>query len=123
MSEDQKDWPPIGSATTLPEGTERRGSTGQLWVVRDHQWKRQQELPVYQCYKKVRALKIDIVSQNPDGTGYLVPIELGYATIKVTHAYFDKHNPVAGGYYVLYEDGYESYSPAKAFEEGYTRIK
>ena len=30
-------------------------------------------------------------------------------------------NPV-GGYYVCYEDGYESWSPAKAFEEGYTRI-
>jgi len=27
-----------------------------------------------------------------------------------------------GGYYVLYEDGYESWSPAKAFEEGNTRI-
>lgn len=25
------------------------------------------------------------------------------------------------GYYVRYEDGYESWSPAKAFEEGYTR--
>lgn len=27
-----------------------------------------------------------------------------------------------GGYYVRYEDGFESWSPAKAFEEGYTRI-
>jgi xanthine/CO dehydrogenase XdhC/CoxF family maturation factor len=27
-----------------------------------------------------------------------------------------------GGYYVLYEDNFESWSPAKAFEEGYTRI-
>lgn len=27
----------------------------------------------------------------------------------------------AGGYYVRYQDGYESWSPAKAFEEGYTR--
>ena len=30
--------------------------------------------------------------------------------------------PHVGGYYVLYEDGYESFSPAKAFEEGYTRF-
>ena len=30
-------------------------------------------------------------------------------------------NPV-GGYYVRYEDGFESWSPAKAFEEGYTKI-
>ena len=27
-----------------------------------------------------------------------------------------------GGYYVLYKDGFASWSPAKAFEEGYTRI-
>ncbi len=26
-----------------------------------------------------------------------------------------------GGYYVRYSDGFESWSPAKAFEEGYTR--
>jgi hypothetical protein len=30
-------------------------------------------------------------------------------------------NPV-GGYYVRYENGFESWSPAKAFEEGYTKI-
>lgn len=27
------------------------------------------------------------------------------------------------GYFVLYEDGYHSWSPTKAFEEGYTEIK
>lgn len=26
------------------------------------------------------------------------------------------------GYYVVYDDGYKSWSPAKAFEEGYTKI-
>lgn len=30
-------------------------------------------------------------------------------------------NPL-GGYYVLYENGFESWSPAEAFEKGYTRI-
>ena len=33
-----------------------------------------------------------------------------------------KHDPQAGGYYVVYADGYQSFSPAQAFEEGYTRI-
>ena len=37
--------------------------------------------------------------------------------------WLDKHNPEVGGYYVVYEDGYKSFSPAKAFEEGYTLIK
>jgi len=27
-----------------------------------------------------------------------------------------------GGYYVRYADGYESWSPAEAFEEGYTLV-
>ena len=29
----------------------------------------------------------------------------------------------AGGYYVRYPDGYESWSPAEAFEEGYTLVE
>ena len=33
-----------------------------------------------------------------------------------------KHDPQIGGYYVVYPgDGYKSWSPAQAFEEGYTR--
>jgi site-specific recombinase XerD len=40
--------------------------------------------------------------------------------IHVRHDYVHKHKPEAGGYYVVYADGYKSYSPAKAFEEGYT---
>jgi hypothetical protein len=34
-----------------------------------------------------------------------------------------KHKPQVGGYYVLYKDGYASFSPASAFEEGYDLIK
>jgi len=36
--------------------------------------------------------------------------------------YLRQHRPEVGGYYVVYKDGYKSYSPAKAFEEGYTRL-
>ncbi len=41
---------------------------------------------------------------------------------RVSGAWFEKHKPLAGGYFVLYEDLYESYSPAAEFESGYTRI-
>jgi hypothetical protein len=34
-----------------------------------------------------------------------------------------KPMPEVGWYYVQYPDGYESFSPAAAFEEGYTLIK
>lgn len=33
-----------------------------------------------------------------------------------------KHGPQVGGYYVVYADGYISYSPAAAFEDGYRLI-
>ena len=43
--------------------------------------------------------------------------------IKVDRAYMNKHKPEVGGYYLRYEDGYESWSPAKAFEDGYSLIE
>lgn len=45
-----------------------------------------------------------------------------YPSFTVSAEYMAKHKPVVGGYFVVYEDGYESFSPAKAFEEGYTLI-
>jgi hypothetical protein len=53
---------------------------------------------------------------------FIVPEESGFAPIKVDGEYMAKHKPQPGGYYVVYSDGYKSFSPAKAFEEGYTRI-
>jgi hypothetical protein len=46
----------------------------------------------------------------------------GYGPIIVDAAYIQKHNPQPGGYYIVYPDGYKSFSPAQAFEEGYTLI-
>jgi hypothetical protein len=40
----------------------------------------------------------------------------------VDGAYLLKHDPRPGGYFVEYADGYRSFSPAEAFEAGYTRI-
>lgn len=52
----------------------------------------------------------------------LTPADAGYAPFRVDAAYMRKHTPHVGGYYVVYTDGYKSFSPAQAFEEGYTRI-
>jgi len=41
---------------------------------------------------------------------------------RLKQAMDQEHNPQPGGYFVVYKDGYKSFSPAKAFEEGYTRI-
>ncbi len=82
------------------------------------------ELPRYQSHKQVWALKIAEVKrgQLSDGSGEIVPVDEGYRSFRVDRAYMLKHDPQPGGYYVLYADGYKSFSPAEAFEGGYTRI-
>lgn len=85
----------------------------------------QAELPKYQCHKKVWALKIKHSWSNPNTAagGWTFHFEdEGYAPIFMNHEWCMKHKPVDGGYYVVYEDGYKSFSPADAFESGYTRI-
>lgn len=91
------------------------------------------EMPRYKCHKEVWALKIAAIAhkKNPDVTGQsasasygavIEPTEFGYAPFEVSAEYVIKHRPEAGGYYVVYADGYKSYSPAAAFESGYTAI-
>ncbi|MFP9529110.1 hypothetical protein [Pectobacterium brasiliense] len=91
------------------------------------------EMPRYQCHKKVWALKIKDIQHkpNPDTTGnsisasygaVIIPQDAGYGPFEVSAEYVAKHKPQAGGYYVVYEDGYKSFSPADAFESGYKSI-
>lgn len=90
------------------------------------------EMPKYQSHKKVWALKIkgivfdkdlaDETGRETDGSATITPEENGYGPFKVDQAYVSKHNPKVGGYYVVYDDGYKSWSPAEAFEAGYTLI-
>lgn len=76
------------------------------------------EMPRYQSHKKVWALKIAKVD------GYTLSFaEPGYAPMRVDPQMFGRYTAAPGDYYVQYDDGYKSISPAKAFEEGYTRIK
>ncbi len=87
------------------------------------------QLPRYQCHKKVWALKIKSVAlmdsdgiHESDGSATITPEDDGYSPFMVGRAFVEKHKPVAGGYYVVYDDGYKSFSPAKAFEDGYTLL-
>lgn len=84
------------------------------------------EMPRYRCHKEVHALKIrEVIHRRPDGSGpppAIVPEDEGYGMFWVTDEYIQKHNPQPGGYFVVYEDGYRSFSPAAAFEKGYARI-
>lgn len=85
-------------------------------------------LPRWQCHKVVEAFKIDDIRKKVrnivtdiEMLSGAVLLGFGYE-VEVSGAYMQKHSPQLGGYYVRYEDGYESYSPAEAFESGYTRI-
>jgi len=89
------------------------------------------EMPIYKCHKEVWALKIGGLqyinaegddTAESDGIMLLTPADDGYAPFVVDKEYVQKHKPKVGGYYVVYRDGYKSFSPAEAFEEGYTRL-
>lgn len=89
------------------------------------------EIPKYQCHKQVRAAKItDMKEVQPPkegeesaglGATNLFFGEIGGHLI-VSGEWMRRFRPTVGGYYVRYEDGYASFSPAKPFEEGYTKI-
>lgn len=77
------------------------------------------EMPKYRCHKEVHAIRIESV----DVTSWTLFFQLPFTPIRVDPFWYEKHKPEAGGYYVFYADGYVSYSPAKAFEDGYTPAK
>jgi hypothetical protein len=75
-------------------------------------------MPQYQSHKKVWALQIDRV----EGDMIHFVKDLTYAPRQAKNGMFARYTPVRGDYFVVYDDGYESISPQKAFEEGYTLI-
>lgn len=86
-------------------------------------------LPSYRCHKRVQAVKIkDVSLHDPTGSDPPVPFAGGFiihdlpdlGPIPFDAAFWEKHKPKAGDYLVIYEDGYRSISPEKAFEDGYT---
>lgn len=87
------------------------------------------KLPLYRCHKEVRALRINKVEPLDAGGARITAEEVGYGPFLVTEAWLERAVPLnakigdlVGGFYVAYEDGFASWSPSKAFTEGYTRI-
>jgi hypothetical protein len=88
-------------------------------------------LPQYQCHKKVWALKVkQVLVHDPAGGdpgvefagGHLIFEDERYAPRPFDAKFWERHKPKDGDYWVQYEDGYQSMSPAAAFENGYTLI-
>lgn len=79
------------------------------------------QLPRYRSHKIVRAARIAHVAEDgalildrEDGTDQFVRV--------MGPEWIQRHLPKAGGFLVEYADGYTSYSPGPAFEDGYTRL-
>lgn len=102
------------------------GGTHDADTEKDHMNTQEQsvgvEIPQYQCHKKVRAVKITgfRANGNTDCPDILLG-ELG-GIVSCLPEWQAKHQPKIGDYYVMYDGGYTSVSPAKAFEDGYTRL-
>ena len=82
-------------------------------------------MQVYKSHKTVQAAKITSVFPDYPSPSWVLLFETGAAQVEgciVSAEYMDKHQPKIGGYYVRYEDGYESYSPAEPFESGHTPL-
>ena len=88
------------------------------------------EMPKYRSHKEVWALKIAAIEIHKDGSATIAPKDEGYAPFN-TDTKFANRFPASPklmedgadlGYFVQYKDGYQSWSPSDAFEEGYVRI-
>lgn len=79
-------------------------------------------LPKYKSHKTVAAAKI--IGLEDDDTVLVLEItgQAEPSRVIMSVDWLVRNKPVVGGYYVVYNDGYASFSPAKAFEEGYTAL-
>jgi hypothetical protein len=80
------------------------------------------QMPRYKCHKEVWALKIAVIEMYENGVAKIAPVDKGYETIATKPKFPFKGGEDDLGYFVVYSDGYQSWSPTKAFEEGYTRL-
>ncbi len=80
-------------------------------------------LPRYRSHKIVRAATIAGFEKKV-GNDEIVRLNLGAERapmIRLAPSVFARGWPVVGDYIVVYDDGYVSWSPKRAFEEGYDR--
>lgn len=79
-------------------------------------------MKTYQCHKRVQAAKITRITPALGRGQWDLHFDDGnYVTVK--QEFILKHNPHPGGYYIVYDDLHASFTPAAAFEKGYTEVK
>lgn len=86
-------------------------------------------LPLFVSHKQVRALKIAMIEERVID-GHVHGVRLSFADERYEPKALDldyalRLSSKRGddlGYYVVYADGYESWSPTQAFEDGYSAL-
>lgn len=82
-----------------------------------------ENMPMYQSHKRVRALEIAAIENGVDGKPRLYFTDgENFQPMAVDPLLTMRYSPKIGDFFVVYEDGYESLSPRKAFLDGYTRV-
>ena len=97
----------------------QKASEEKMAVINTH-------LPKWKCHKEVWAVKIFGLEMNADGSANIAPVgdDLSEFTTGANwNERFTLREDMDFGYYVQYADGYESWSPSSAFENGYTLIE
>jgi len=82
------------------------------------------EMPRYQSHKRVWALKIAAIEIHEDKSATIAPKDAGYAVFATAPGWAERFTGSEDdlGVYVLYEGGFASWSPTKAFDDGYSPI-
>ena len=80
------------------------------------------ELANWKCHKIVKAGKI--LTMPGEGSGIVTVEDTNGVPCKVEMPpnAWARGRAALGDYIVIYEDGYKSWSPANAFEDGYSRM-
>jgi len=82
------------------------------------------QLAEWQCHKVVKAGRLITLVHDADDGGFVLTVEDANGVpckVTVPEDFFARGAPIVDDYIVVYEDGYKSWSPKKAFEEGYHR--
>lgn len=80
-------------------------------------------MKLYRCHKIVEAAKVIGVAMDHGGFSARLALEDGSYVDAPSNVFRPGTRDPIGGYFVRYEDGYTSWSPADAFVSGYSEIK
>lgn len=80
------------------------------------------ELPKFVSHKVVQALEIAALEGNAAMGADVYFKDTRFGSLYCEAPMFARFVPVPGDFMVFYADGYKSFSPAKAFKEGYEAL-